>query len=299
VAGFPAAAAGPFARFVNAMGQTVRAPWIGHWAPAGAGTAALAGGQSRNHVISHHHILESLTNLLNTIYNQRLAAPGAAPAAVAQLTNVTNSLFPAGGVPQAAMALARTNVINAIYASVGAAPGALAGHAATMSQLATTLESHLTSSPDNVRAGDANMNLRIGNNIDAQYAGHVALPAYAAPTPAFLPAGLVVPTAWTAGAAHWGAYEGGAAVLGVGTQFYCMTPAHNQIVWNFMTHATPHMATNLTVVRNDDPMNMVGGYTGHSPLSSSGDPAPPGGMGAGAIVLIFDPAGVARPRRFA
>lgn len=288
--------ASPFFRAVNAGGAIIRPNWVGHW----AGAAAIAGvgaGNSRNHIVAYHHIAESLVNISNTIYTGR-AGGVALPAAVATLTALSAALYPNLGAEYAVMVAHRTALVTAINNVANyAAPTALEEQA--MAQAATLLEGDLMSAPQNVRAGNTNMNQRVGNNIDATYR-LTQLPAFAGmgPGAAFLH-GNVMPAPWLAvvggiAGAQWGQIGAGGPALGVGANFYVMDPLHNQMVESFTAHATAHLGANVTVVRNDDAANPVPGYTLHAPLSSTVDPG-----GAGYPVILFDPAGVNLPISYA
>jgi hypothetical protein len=289
--GFNAAAlAAPFFRATNGNGVIVRPNWTGHWANPGV-IAGLGAGNSRNHVVAYHHIAEALVNLANAIY-VGLAGGGGAGGAVAALTGVSDALYPgAAGAEYAAMTANRTALVTAITNVANhAAPTLLEQNA--MEQAATALEGDLMSAPQNVRAANANMNLRIGNNIDATY--HLtALPAFGGGA-GFLQ-GNTMPAAWlAAGGAQWGHVGLGGTALAPGAQFYVMDPVHNAMVDRFTAHGAAHLGVNVTVVRNDDPANMVPGYTANAPLSSTANPG-----GGGFAVLLFDPAGANLPIRFA
>jgi hypothetical protein len=299
---------GPFFRGTNQYGQIVRPLWTGRWA-----NAVPPANNARNHVVAFHHISESLVNICNSIYAGWAAAPpvaagvprpvpGAVTAAVTALTGMSEALYPDNGIAEYAPMLAiRLLLIQYINNVVNhAAP--TAAEILAIEQAATSLELHLASAPQNVRMANAGLNGRIGNNIDANY--HLTqLPnptaAVVAGPHAFLH-NNAIPALWTvpglAGGApfpNWGRLVGGGQI-GAMANFYVMDAVHNRIVDRFTAHATPHLGNNVTVVRNNDLQNLVPGYAGDAPLSSNGNPG-----GGNHPVILFDPAGVNLPRRFA
>jgi hypothetical protein len=282
-------AAGGFWRGAGPKGEMVRAPWTGKWK-----TAHVPAGKERNHVIAYNPIMESLTNLLNGLYSAR----GTAGEASAQqaLIDLTESLYIKSTAEHAQMAKDRDALILLIT-KIGVTPSAAEING--MRTYADSLESHLMSAPENVRVGDSSLNHSIGDNIDADYRqAHVALPAYKPHGSNSFLGGIPTPTAWTnSSGAKWGQVESGGA-LKPGDEFFCMTDSHNQIVWNFMTKATPYMAKNLTVVRNNDAKNLLASHAVGAPLSSTVHAAGQVSAKATSPVLIFDPLGADLPRRF-
>ncbi len=63
------------------------------------------------------------------------------------------------------------------------------------------------------------------------------------------------------------------------------------------THGHLYLGNNITLVRNDDPANLIPNYAFNTPITSTGAPAIPAG-GANIPLLVFDPAGALLPLRF-
>lgn len=308
----------PFYRLTNALGHITRAPWVGHWANGSPATvAAHAAGQARNHVIGYHHIAESLTNLLNDLYEAYRNPPGPpTPATViTHLRDTTDALFhlnstaAAGGAPLAGLSpeyQAMVNHRNLLLATIAAIPNynaPLPGVIANLGAQATTLESDLISSPENVRAGDAGMNLRVQENIDADYGPLVQLPpapAVGAAVPVIPGLPAPIPAPWLL-AGNWGATALMAAALVPGNSFYVLTAPSNNVAYRFIEqHGYLYLNDDVSIVRNDDPANMVPGYTADAPISSGVVPPalPAGVLAMNVPVIVFDPTGVNLPHRY-
>jgi hypothetical protein len=240
------------------------------------------------------------------------AAPTAATLAarnarVAELTAISDSLFPGGaGAPgYGPMAEKRLELVNAITAVANFAAPTVAERNA-MQKWATRLESSLMSARENVRLGDAQMNLRIGAHIDPILSGQLA-ELQAPGAVVNMPMGIAVPPGW-AGATNNNPPR---PVLPIGTLFYTMPAVANAIVYRFMTAAQTHLGHEMDVLRNAAPV--LPGYAAHAPLSSGqwaipaagaawpAAPLPAIGLPPGAgnqPLVVFDPAGAALPYRF-
>jgi hypothetical protein len=292
--------------------QVRRPPWVGFW---NVNRPAAGSPLARNHIVSYLLIAEALTNVSQAVYaaaRTHAAAPtpatlAARNASIVQLTAISDSLFPAGvGAPgYALMAERRIELVNAVTAVVNFAAPTMAERQA-MGKWATRLESSLVSARENVRLGDAQMNLGIGAHVDPILSGQLA--QLEAPGVVLnMPAGIAVPAGW-AGATN---NNPPLPVLPIGGLFYTMPAAANAIVYRFVTAAQAHLGNEVDVVRNTAPL--VPGFAVNAPLSSGqwavpaagaawpAAPLAPIGLPPGAgnqPLVVFDPAGAAMPYRF-
>jgi hypothetical protein len=256
---------------------SARPKWIGQL--AALAPAALT---SLNHVISYHHIAESLTNVLNAVYGPIVAK---AASADAPLLALTESLYTSATPEVAAMRVTRGQLIAEI-AKAGAATDA------KLTQYASELEEHLNSSPDNVRQGDASRNMSISSAIDPDFAGDVDLAGKTHASVLDLK-GITKPAGWGT-AAGFGKDQAGTML----TVFRVMTTSHNSIVWNFYAAAPSYLEAGahrnmLAIVLNDEKKSQRHDVAFGSAMSSG--PSSAAAAPAALPVVIFDPTGVALP----
>lgn len=290
-----------FYRVLNSQGQIQRPPWTGRWAQG------VGAGLSRNHVIPYQLIGEAVTNVCIAMYRCGASAAqyGITPAVAAQqpieaLTQISDALYPSrAGAPGNAfpeytqMTNERTALVTAITGVANyAAP--TANEQSVLAGRASDLEASLASAPENVRAGNANMNLRVGSNSDPVLQPGLATVPAALAGP--IPNVPFVPWTWNVPGqlgATWSA-AGGIPPLAVGTTFYALANVANGIVYNFMSIAYLYVGHDITIARNDDPHNLIPNYPLGAPLTSS--PLPPGA--GNQPLLAFDPSGANLPYRF-
>lgn len=290
-----------FYRVLNSQGQIQRPGWSGRWAQG------VGHGLSRNHIIPYQLMSEALANVCIAAYRSAAVAAqyGVTPAvaahqAITALSEISDALYPSrAGTAQnpfpeyTQMVNERTALVTAIttvanYAApTGNEQSALTGRA-------SALEVSLASAPQNVRAGNANMNLRIGACSDPVLQGGLATVPNALAGPiANVPK---TPWAWTVPnqlGRTWSA-DGNTPPLASGSTFYTLEEVANAIVYQFMSVAYLYLGHDITLARNDDPHNLIPNYPLDAPLTSS--PLPPGA--GNQPLLAFDPAGGNLPYRF-
>jgi hypothetical protein len=290
-----------FYRVLNSQGQIQRPGWSGRWAQG------VGPGLSRNHIIPYQLISEALTNVYIAMYRSAAVAAqyGVTPAvaahqAISALSEISDALYPSrAGTAQNAfaeytqMVNERTALVTAITTVANyAAP--TANEQSGLASRASALEVSLASAPQNVRAGNANMNLRIGANSDPVLQGGLgAVPNALAGPIANVP---TTPWAWNVPNQLGGTWSAGGntPLLAQGSTFYALEEMANAIVYRFMSVAYLYLGHDITLARNDDPHNLIPNYPLNAPLSSS--PLPPGA--GNQPLLAFDPAGGNLPYRF-
>ena len=128
--------------------NNIRPNWIGQ-----VSQWLVFNGRSKNHIIAFEHIQNDLCIILNEIIAN-------IPNSINRLINLTDSLYSnTQTIEYGIMINHRNQLLNAIQNN----------QTFNYQQLAQTLLSDINSSPDNVRLGDAGINLSIGVNIDADF----------------------------------------------------------------------------------------------------------------------------------
>jgi hypothetical protein len=294
----PAAGFG-FYRVMQGMPPRVRRPaWVGYWA---LNKPAAGAGLERNHIVSYLLIAEALTNGMRAVYAaavaHRAAAAGAAKAAakavlaarIAELTAITESLFPgvatmAGHAPMVARRNGLLNAIKVVH-NYGAPTKA---ERDAMSLWATRLESSLMSARENVRVDNAAMNKAIGQHLDPILSPELARFQGVGKVQK-MPAGILAPPGWAGATISVPAKP----PLAAGAYFYTMPRAANDIAYRFADAANAYLGNDVDVLCNAAGAP-IAGYPANAPLSSG--PLPPHAKGQ--PLLVFDPAGVLLPHRY-
>lgn len=233
--------------------DNTRPGWMG-----AVGAMAVGWGQSKNHIVPFAGIQNDLCVLLN----QLVAAAGAPAIAAAQAEVVAlcESLFPNPSPDRVVMRARRLACINAIAA----------GTVGLYHNTSRALLSALNSSPDNVRAGGAINNLRIGENLDADF---------------------VAGSIWYAGPA----ISNGVLIPAVNQNVLTLTAASNRVVYNYF-----HQQEQSPAIQGGFGLTFVLSLLTGRQISSGTGPTAGGGMlgGAALPVLVTDPAGAANPYLF-
>ncbi len=179
------------------------------WMDAAAAMPVLAG-QSLNHIIPFEAIQNDLAITLNAIVNNNT------PANQQRLINLTDALFPTlGTVARGNMVIARTALLQSINA----------GAVGNYHNNSRALLSRLNSSPDNIRAGNAAINLAIGQNLDVDFnPGTIPFPG--------IPVNTIGPPPVA------------------GTLILTLTPASNLVVYRYQLVTTQPMTFVISPVTN-------------------------------------------------